>query len=57
MTVTYIKKGIPHDFKRIDTVKTIHLHKTWKQGGLLYGYKNQFEVVSIAMEDIIDIVE
>ena len=57
MTVTYIKKGIPHDFKRIDTVKTIHLHKTWKQGGLFYGYKNQFEVVSIAMEDIIDIVE
>jgi hypothetical protein len=48
-------KGI--DFKRIDTEKTVNLIKSWEVGGLLYGYKNQFEVVSIAKEDIISIEE
>ena len=57
MKVTYIEKGRPIDFKRIDTEKTVNLIKVWEVGGLLYGYKNQFEVVSIAKEDIISIEE
>lgn len=55
--ITYLEKGIPHDFKRIDTVRKVTLYKTWTVGGLLYGYKDQFNVVSIAKEDIIEMEE
>lgn len=55
MTITYIEKGIPFDFKRIDKKTTIHLLKTWEVGGLLYGYRDRFNVVSIPKEDIIKI--
>ena len=53
MKITYLEKGRVFDFKRIDTVKTITLYNTWKSGGLLYGYRDHFNVVSIAIEDII----
>ena len=54
MKITYIDKGPVFDFKRIDTVKTITLYKTWKSSGLLYGYKDRFNIVCLAMEDIIN---
>ena len=53
MKVTYIEKGCVYDFRRVDTVKTVVLRKTFESGGLLYGYKNQFEIVCIAKEDIV----
>lgn len=53
MKITYIEKGRVFDYKRIDQIKTITLYKTFESGGLLYGYKNQFEIVSIEKEDII----
>lgn len=53
MKITYLEKGQIFDFKRIDTVKTITLYNTWKSGGLLYGYHDRFNVISIAIEDII----
>jgi hypothetical protein len=53
MKITYIEKGPVFDFKRVDKIKTITLYRTFESGGLLYGYKNQFEIVCIAKEDII----
>ena len=55
MLVTYIEKGIPVDYKRIDKEVTISLLKAWEVGGLLYGYRDRFNVVSISKEDIIRI--
>ena len=57
MKVTYIEKGRPFDFKRIDTVRTVYLERTWKSGGLLYGYTDRFNVMSIAIEDIVEMQE
>lgn len=57
MKVTYLEKGIPFDFKRIDREKTVFLHRSWRSGGLLYGYVDRFNVVSICIEDIISIEE
>ena len=56
MKVTYIEKGIESNFKRIgDHEVTVYLYKSWKSGGLLYGYVDRFNVVSIAIEDIVSI--
>ena len=57
MIVTYIEKGIPFDFKRRDTIRKLYLVRTWKVNGLLYGYKDTFNVVAIPLEDIISIEE
>jgi hypothetical protein len=53
MKITYIEKGQVFDFKRIDKIKTVTLYKTFESGGLLYGYKDRFNIVCIAKEDII----
>lgn len=53
MKITYLEKGPVFDFKRVDKVKTITLYNTWKSGGLLYGYRDRFNIVSISIEDII----
>ena len=56
MKVTYIEKGKENNFMRFgDHVVTVYLVKAWKSGGLLYGYRDRFNVVSIALEDIISI--
>ena len=57
MKITYIEKGVPFDFKRIDCVQTVNVSRTWKSGGLLYGYKDRYNVVAIATEDILKIEE
>ena len=54
MKITYLERGRVIDFKRIgDKEITINLFKIWRCGGLLYGYRDRFNVVSIAIEDII----
>lgn len=55
MTVTFLEKGKPFDFKRIDRVRTVNISRTFESGGLLYGYLDRYNVVSIAKEDIIKI--
>ena len=57
MIITYLEKGTEHDFKRIDTERKVKLYRTWKNGGLLYGYKDRFNVACIPLEDIISIEE
>lgn len=56
-TITYILKGAEHDFKRYDHLETVNLYRTWNAGGLLYGYKDRFNIVCIAQEDIVSIIE
>ena len=55
--ITYTEKGKPFDFKRVDHMRTVTLFNTWIVGGLLYGYRDRFSVVSIAIEDIVSIIE
>lgn len=55
--ITYVEKGRPFDFRRIDHVRTVVLLKTWVVGGLLYGYRDRFNVCSIALEDIKEITD
>ncbi len=55
--ITFIEKGKPFDFKRIDHERTVYLDRTWEIGGLLYGYRDRFNVMSIPKEDIIKIEE
>ena len=57
MKITYLEKGTPFDFKRVDHERTVYLYRTWRSGGLLYGYKDRFNIVSICIEDIIKIEE
>lgn len=53
MIVTYTEKGKEFDFRRVDRVRVVRLLRWWRSGGLLYGYIDRFNVVSIAVEDII----
>lgn len=57
--IIYIEHGPVHDFKRRDYERKVVLEKTWEPEGtsLLYGYKDRYNVVSIAKEDIISIEE
>lgn len=58
MKITYLERGRVVDYKRIgDHAKTVYLYRTFKSGGLLYGYVDRFNVVAIAMEDIISVEE
>lgn len=55
MKVTYIEKGIPHDFKRIDTIRIVCGVSSFVSGNLLYVKRNEFEYSCIAIEDIISV--
>ena len=57
MTVRYIEKGTPANYRRVDRERTVTIYRTWKTGGLLYGYVDRFNVVCIALEDIVEIKE
>ena len=53
MKITYLEKGMESNFKRFgDRVKTVTLFKCFRSGGLLYGYRDRYNIVSIAIEDI-----
>ena len=56
--VRYFVRGVEFDFKRFgDHEETVLIDRTFKSGGLLYGYKDRFNVVSIPIEDILSIEE
>lgn len=55
-TIKYLVRGTECNFKRIgDHIETITLYKYWFVGGLLYGYKDRFNVVTICKDDIVSI--
>jgi hypothetical protein len=55
MKVTYLEKGVPFDYKRIDHERTVYLYRSWRSGGLLYGYVDRFNIVTIELDSIINI--
>lgn len=57
MKITYRIRRMIDNFTCIDTVKTLHAVSMWKCGGLIYFKVNQFQTVSIADEDIIEITK
>lgn len=56
--VTYIAKGSEHNFTRVgDHLERVTLYRTWEAGGLLYGYRDRFNIVCISKEDIVSVIE
>ena len=56
MKVKYIVRGFESDFRRVgDRIEEITLSNCWWCGGLLYGYKDRFNIVSICKDDIVSI--
>ena len=55
MKVIYKSRRFLDRFTCIDTVCTVNLIKSWENGGLLYGYKNRFEIVAIEKDMIVKI--
>lgn len=55
MKVTYLEKDVPFDYKRIDHERTVYLYRSWRSGGLLYGYVDRFNIVTIELDSIINI--
>lgn len=57
MKVTYIEKGIEHDFKRIDREKTFFAISCFnpENTGLVYFKTDAFNFKTISKEDIISI--
>lgn len=55
MFIAYIQRQQIDHYKCVDRVKTVNLERTFESGGLLYGYINRFNVVSIEKEMIISI--
>ena len=53
MKVYYRERNYIGDYKAIDTEKSITIDRAWNVGGLLYGYKNRFEVVAVSREDVL----
>lgn len=57
MLVKYREREYLGDFKCIDHVKSVYLYKAWWSGGLLYGYTDRFNVISISKWDIMEVKE
>lgn len=55
MFVVYIQRQMINHYKCIDKVKTVNVKRTFESGGLLYGYINQFNIISIDKDMIISI--
>lgn len=57
MLVTYRERHFLDRYRCIDTVRKIRIERTFESGGLLYGYTDRFNVVSIPKEFIEKIEE
>ena len=47
MEVTYLERRMLDNYRCIDTPVTVNLNRRFEQGDLLYGYKDDFNVISI----------
>ena len=55
MIITYIEKGRPFDFQRIDRKKTATVKElAFQSGDLLYFRKNAFEFLVIPLGDVLE---
>lgn len=51
--ITYLQRGTESNFRRVgDRLETVILYRCWRVGGLLYGYRDLFNIVTIPIEDI-----
>ena len=59
MEVTYIDKGKENNFKRVDTIRTIHAIDCFRpeNSSLIYFHTDRYNIVTIPAEDIIEIKE
>lgn len=55
MFVVYVERQPLDRYRCIDRVKTVNIERTFRSGGLLYGYIDRFNVVSIDIDMIISI--
>ena len=56
--ITFLERGFVSDFKRIgDHARTVIIDRCFISGGLLYGYIDRFNIISIPLEDIKEEVE
>ena len=53
--ITYRERRFIDKFTCIDTKKQVKLHNLWKVNGLIYGYKDRFNIISLSGDDIIKI--
>lgn len=53
--ITYRERRFVDKFMCIDTKKQVKLHNLWKVNGLIYGYKDRFNITSLSGDDIIKI--
>lgn len=55
MRIVYIEKGQEIDFRRVDRIVTERCISVWVNGGLLYVRKNEFQIFTVPIEDLIRI--
>lgn len=55
MKVTYIERIMRDRFSCVDRVRTITLYKAWNEGGLVYGYKYRYNIVTLDRAMILEI--
>lgn len=54
MIVKYKERRYIDKYRCIDTCREIEIMRPWKTGGLLYGYTDRYNVISICVSDIIE---
>ena len=55
MIITYWERGRVYDFKRRDTLRKERVIKCFEQGNLLYCYRDSYNILTVAKEDIVSI--
>lgn len=55
MFIVYVERTQRDRYTCIDRVRTVNLDRTFESGGLLYGYRDRFNVMSIEKDMIISI--
>lgn len=55
MRIVYMEKGQEIDFRRVDRIVTERCISVWVNGGLLYVRKNEFQIFTVPIEDLIRI--
>lgn len=55
MIIEYVERRMLNRYTCIDSFRRVKLLKTFTSGGLLYGYVNQFNIISIDRDMIVSI--
>lgn len=55
MIIKYKKRIFIDKYRCIDVIKEINAIRTFESGGLLYVYKDRYNIVTISKEDVIEI--